>query len=845
MYIYLSIYLCTCVSHHEACGGCSCRYFYASLYLGSPPKKFAVIVDTGSTMTYVPCSHCGSACGPNHQDAAFDPSASSTARMISCDSNKCRCGSPQCTCSDTQQCVYTRSYAEQSSSSGVLVEDILSLHDGRPGAPVIFGCETMETGEIFKQRADGLFGLGNSDSSVMNQLVSAGEIDDVFSLCFGLVEGDGVLMLGDSPATQEVDLQHTPIIPSAMHPFYYNVQLDAISVAGTPLNVPTGIFQEGYAVVLDSGTTFTYVPSPVFRAFAEAVEKHALARGLFRVRGPDPQYDDICFGGGPEHTNEEALLSVFPSFALHFASDVTLMLGPLNYLFVHTFNSGKYCLGLFDNGKSGTLLGGITFRNILVQYDRKNRRIGFGSAQCKELGRKYRPPCSVFGVDGNDLTVVVATADGDCTPDVVESDYAIRSDVASEVGLGSNGSDRAFSYNTQQALDQHHHDRDYEDQVHEEMVMPIESDGGLAEGEDIVHLGGVVEEDEDVAGAENHESMGDEQKAFDDQTGSDDETTHITDRKDTPGYEGQKEALAERNGASGWRWNHEFGANQDADNDGDGGSEEWGTGSNERDKIDLAGDIHRVFDDRTIQSDISRDEDVWASAADDDGGSANRGDSPLLRFPRSTVSIVFLSVLVAMICTAACATIYLRSGREFYGRVLQRSFRRYQPLRPQDGDPEEGCPDKKFSDDLGELKEAEISAIVQMAQQSTGHNGKGKVPSSAGGVSGEPLHTAHSQKKTASIPRNSVDGVNRKGSDHQAGATEMLVVSLVDSRSLMSSGPSGELRKGLTTPQKLQRTNSNSAATAVASFAEEAGLGSSVGHHTPKSGGRPSTPTRM
>jgi hypothetical protein len=50
-----------------------CRYFYATLYLGTPAKKFAVIVDTGSTMTYVPCSTCGSGCGPNHQDAAFDP----------------------------------------------------------------------------------------------------------------------------------------------------------------------------------------------------------------------------------------------------------------------------------------------------------------------------------------------------------------------------------------------------------------------------------------------------------------------------------------------------------------------------------------------------------------------------------------------------------------------------------------------------------------------------------------------------------------------------------------------------------------------------------------------------
>jgi hypothetical protein len=43
------------------------RYFYATLMLGSPPRSFAVIVDTGSTITYVPCATCGQNCGPHHK----------------------------------------------------------------------------------------------------------------------------------------------------------------------------------------------------------------------------------------------------------------------------------------------------------------------------------------------------------------------------------------------------------------------------------------------------------------------------------------------------------------------------------------------------------------------------------------------------------------------------------------------------------------------------------------------------------------------------------------------------------------------------------------------------------
>ncbi|GMP27843.1 hypothetical protein CsSME_00003651 [Camellia sinensis var. sinensis] len=33
-------------------------YYTTRLWIGTPPQKFALIVDTGSTVTYVPCSTC-------------------------------------------------------------------------------------------------------------------------------------------------------------------------------------------------------------------------------------------------------------------------------------------------------------------------------------------------------------------------------------------------------------------------------------------------------------------------------------------------------------------------------------------------------------------------------------------------------------------------------------------------------------------------------------------------------------------------------------------------------------------------------------------------------------------
>ena len=62
--------------------------------------------------------------------------------------------------------------AEESSSEGILVRDKLLLPDSGT-ADVVFGCETRETGEIYRQLADGLMGLGSSDISVINQVCAA------------------------------------------------------------------------------------------------------------------------------------------------------------------------------------------------------------------------------------------------------------------------------------------------------------------------------------------------------------------------------------------------------------------------------------------------------------------------------------------------------------------------------------------------------------------------------------------------------------------------------------------------------------------------------------------------
>ncbi|GMP31363.1 hypothetical protein CsSME_00005606 [Camellia sinensis var. sinensis] len=165
-------------------------YYTTRLWIGTPPQKFALIVDTGSTVTYVPCSTCEQ-CG-RHQDPKFQPDLSSTYQPVKCNVD--------CTCDgDRGQCVYDRQYAEMSSSSGVLGEDIISFGNESELAPqrAVFGCENVETGDLYSQHADGIMGLGHGDLSVVDQLVDRGVISDSFSLCYGGMDvGGGAMILG-------------------------------------------------------------------------------------------------------------------------------------------------------------------------------------------------------------------------------------------------------------------------------------------------------------------------------------------------------------------------------------------------------------------------------------------------------------------------------------------------------------------------------------------------------------------------------------------------------------------------------------------------------------------------
>ncbi|XP_015056416.1 aspartic proteinase-like protein 2 isoform X3 [Solanum pennellii] len=369
-------------------------YYTTRLWIGTPPQRFALIVDTGSTVTYVPCSTCEQ-CG-KHQDPRFQPEMSSTYQPVKCNID--------CTCdNEREQCIYERQYAEMSSSSGVLGQDVVSFGNQSELAPqrAVFGCENRETGDLYSQHADGIMGLGRGDLSIVDQLVEKHVISDSFSLCYGGMDfGGGAMVLGG--IKPPADMVFTNSDPGRSP--YYNIELKEIHVAGKALSLNPRVFDGNHGTVLDSGTTYAYLPEAAFEAFKSAVMKAALSLKL--IEGPDPNYKDICFSGAGSDISQ--LSKSFPPVDMVFSNGKKLSLSPENYLFRHSKVRGAYCLGIFQNGKDATtLLGGIIVRNTLVTYDRQHEMVGFWKTNCSDLWNRLNlspPPPSPSGLVNTNST---------------------------------------------------------------------------------------------------------------------------------------------------------------------------------------------------------------------------------------------------------------------------------------------------------------------------------------------------------------------------------------------------------------------------------------------------------
>lgn len=357
----------------------SLGYYYTDLWVGTPPEKQTVIVDTGSRLTAFPCMDCDD-CG-HHLDSYYNYTRSTSSKVIKCNDHY------SCSTCKNDRCGYIQSYAEGSSISGYLIQDIIRLGDSYDESDAVtftFGCHARETNLFRTQLADGIMGLAFGSErveTIIDVLFKHKNVDtNLFALCFGLE--DGYMTVGGyNETTHTSEISYVNMYDN----MYYAVKMEGVLVQHQLLPISVKDFGTHYTTgtMLDSGTTFTYLASPVYTAFWKEIENFCSqdenCRGSRKTVYGEPKK---CFSYEEElFESKDEFLSTFPMVTI-IIEGKNVVWTPVQYLYIWPDYPNDYCIGVYNNFSGGSVLGAVFLRGHDIIFDRGNNRIGFADSDC-------------------------------------------------------------------------------------------------------------------------------------------------------------------------------------------------------------------------------------------------------------------------------------------------------------------------------------------------------------------------------------------------------------------------------------------------------------------------------
>ncbi|KAM1242005.1 hypothetical protein ACFX2J_047140 [Malus domestica] len=357
--------------------------YVTKVKIGSSPREFYVLLDTGSDLFWVSCSSCSNC--PRFTDLGtrfsfYDIVNSSTGGVLPCSHAMCGKCSRQ-----SHRCDYDMTYSGGDRITSFLVSDVLHL-DTIPvrsyvalesSAPIGLevnciislnnignGCTTSVSGLLAGTRAsvNGIFGFSQGPMSVLSQLSSQGMTPSVFSHCLkGDDYGGGILILGD---ILEPSIVYTPLVPKRP---YYAIYLQSIAVNGKILPIDPAAFKvsRGRGTVVDSGTTLAYLIEELYEPFIRAITLASSKHVTPVVSTSGNQ----CY-----RTSISNLAEAFPSVSLNFAGGVSMVLKPREYLIDGGYYNGlpSWCMGFLKAHKRLNILGDLLLRDKIVVYDTRS-----------------------------------------------------------------------------------------------------------------------------------------------------------------------------------------------------------------------------------------------------------------------------------------------------------------------------------------------------------------------------------------------------------------------------------------------------------------------------------------
>ncbi|KAL0429359.1 UNVERIFIED_CONTAM: Aspartic proteinase CDR1 [Sesamum radiatum] len=348
--------------------------------LGTPPVTTLAIADTGSDLTWIQCKPCDRCF--KQKAPFFEPKGSSTYKPVSCSSNTCSEAVLRTSCNGSNgTCNYAIFYGDRSFSKGDLATETITLgsttRENVSIPNVIIGCGHLDQG-TFGVDASGIVGLGGGKVSLISQMGSS--IKGKFSYCLVPFLSKDVkpskMSFGDEAVVSGAGVASTPIIAKAPKTFYFltlegitvgNQRLD-LDLSSSSLDDSKASHQEGN-IIIDSGTTLTFLPSGLYDRVIRAVKTQTKLRQI-----TDPQgLLNLCYVS-------RGNVAEVPKITVHFrGADVELK--PIN-TFVKT-SQVSLCLA-FASADVLAIYGNLAQMDFLVGYDLEKKTVSFKPTDCSK-----------------------------------------------------------------------------------------------------------------------------------------------------------------------------------------------------------------------------------------------------------------------------------------------------------------------------------------------------------------------------------------------------------------------------------------------------------------------------
>lgn len=392
---------------------------FASVWVGSPtPQRKTVIVDTGSHYTAFPCTGCHDCGRPHHTDPYFAPTQSTTFHKLQCD--ECKDG----VVCESGECTFSQAYTEGSSWTATQVQDRFYcggtdvLDSAEPGdekyaIDYMFGCQTSMRGLFKTQLADGIMGMSAHRATLPKQLYDKQLLEhNMFAMCYRRELGTskrgvtaGSLTLGG--VSSNLDTSPMVYARNVSPTGWYTIYVKNIYVRSgggqtarsidpnhrtIKVRIDPNVLNSGKGVIVDSGTTDTYLNKQVMQEFSLAWKKATgkpysntaisltdeqlrslptiLIQCQAHMRSKDPSiesYDEITGYAGkldPE-----------------FPGDVLIAIPATSYM-DYSLITKFYSSRIYFTESQGGVIGSNAMQGHNVVFDWGNGRVGFAESPC-------------------------------------------------------------------------------------------------------------------------------------------------------------------------------------------------------------------------------------------------------------------------------------------------------------------------------------------------------------------------------------------------------------------------------------------------------------------------------